>query len=162
MVTYEWCRVPGGKFLGYVDDVENHIKMFAFGPSHSRLCRNFAVLLFRHKKAGKMNTLRYRMANEENKELFEKFGHYKRGNIINDNNTSVKTVKEKYEEDRIIREEENKVKEQLMEQNKLEESFDKFMTKTDENGNIYIYGIKLIKIYKNKGDKNEETFDGNI
>lgn len=155
MITYEWCRIEGGKYLGYVNDEQNHIKMIAIGPSHSRLCHNFATLLYRNKKYSKLCATRYIMAAEENKELFEKYGHYKRGGIINDNNT-IGTVKEKREALRLEREEMNKVKEELMKQNQLEESFDKFTSETKENGDIYIYGIKLVKVYKSKkGDENE-------
>lgn len=162
MVTYEWCRIGGNRFLAYCNDEANKVKMIAIGGSHNRICHNFAMLLYRTNKYSKLSPSRFIMASEENKELYEKFGHYKRGGIINDNNTIIKTVKEKREEARIEKEEENKVKEQLLEQNKLEESFDKFITKTDEKGNIYIYGIKLVKIYKNKENNNEEDISSNI
>ena len=59
----------------------------------------------------------------------------------------------------VEREEIDKIKCQLLEQNRLEESFDRFTTETNENGDILVYGIKLVKVYKNKGDKNEETSD---
>ena len=156
MVTYEWCRLPDGQFLGYVNDEPNHIKMIAIGGSHSRLCHNFAMILYKNKKWSKLSSTRYIMAAEENKELFEKFGHYKRGGLINDNNVIIKTVKERREEARIEKEKNDKVKNELLEQNKLEESFDRFTSETKENGDIYVYGIKLVKVYKcKKGDENE-------
>lgn len=156
MITYEWCRLPDGQFLGYVNDEPNHIKMIAIGGSHSRLCHNFAMILYKNKKWSRLSSTRYIMAAEENKELFEKFGHHKRGGLINDNNVIIKTVKEKREEARIEREQNDKVKNELLEQNKLEESFDKFTSEIKENGDIYIYGIKLVKVYKcKKGDNNE-------
>jgi len=156
MVTYEWCRLGDGRYLAYANDEQNHIKMIAVGPSHSRICHNFATLLYRNKKYSKMCSTRFIMASEENKELLEKYGHYRRGGIINDNNTLV-TVKQKREELKIEQEKINKVKEELIEQNKLEESFDRFTTETNENGDILVYGIKLVKVYKNKkGEQNEK------
>ena len=50
MITYEWCRLPNNQFLGYVNDEQNHIKMIAIGGSHTRLCHNFAMILYKNKK----------------------------------------------------------------------------------------------------------------
>ena len=159
MITYEWCRIENGKYLGYVNDEQLHIKMIAIGPSHTRLCHNFSTLLYRSNKYNRISPNRFVMAMEENKELYDKFKEYKRGGFINDNDMIIKTVKEKREEARVEREEIDKIKSQLLEQNRLEESFDRFTTETNENGDILVYGIKLVKVYKNKGVKNEETSD---
>lgn len=149
MITYEWCRLPTGGFLAYANDDICHCKMITFGSSHQRICHNFAVMLWKSKKLGAIQSRRFIMAQDENKELYNKFGQYKRGKIIKDK-IKIKTSAEAKVERQLKEEADNKLKDELLRQKEIEESFDRYITETNDNGDVLIYGVKLIKIYKTK------------
>lgn len=162
MITYEWARLPDNRgFVAFANDTLFNVKMFTFGISHDKIRRNFAIILKHSGKTNGINAGRFLMAGDSNPDLIEKFGQYRRGGILK-GECSIQSAAEKRQIRLEQKKEDDKIKEDLFKQKELEESFDRFITKTDENGNIYIYGIKLIKTYKNKENNNEEDISSNI
>ena len=147
MVEYEWARTTDGRFIAYCHDTTYNKKMVVMGNSHKTLCHNFATLLYRHKVTHRMNSSRFIQAMEPNSEILEKYGDIRRGKFILDKEEII-TVKEKREIAKQEKAERDNLAQSLIERDNMEKQFDSFIHKIDEEGNICIYGIKLIKKYK--------------
>lgn len=147
MVEYEWARTTDGRFIAYCHDTTYNKKMVVIGNSHKAICHNFAILLYRHKVTHRMNSSRFIQAMEPNIEILEKYIDVRRGKFILDKEEIV-TVKEKRELAKRQKEERDNLAQSLIENYDNEKQFDSFMHKIDNDGNICIYGVKLIKKYK--------------
>lgn len=147
MVEYEWARTTDGRFIAYCHDTTYNKKMVVVGNSHKTICHNFAVLLYRHKVTHRMNSSRFIQAMEPNSEILERYSDIRRGKFILDKEEIV-TVKEKRELAKQQKEERDNLAQSLIENYDNEKQFDSFMHEIDDEGNICIYGIKLIKKYK--------------
>ena len=147
MVEYEWARTADGRFIAYCHDTTYNKKMVVIGNSHKTICHNFATLLYRHKVTHRMNASRFIQAIEPNTEILEKYIDVRRGKFILDKEEIV-TVKEKRELAKRQKEERDNLAQSLIENYDNEKQFDSFMHKIDNDGNICIYGVKLIKKYK--------------
>ena len=155
MITYEWARLPDGRgFIAYANDTMFNVRMIAFGTSHDRIRHNFAMTLRHSGKTNSINAGRFLMAGDSNSDLIEKFGQYRRGSILK-GECSIQSAAEKRQIRLEQKKEDDKIKEDLFKQKELEESFDKYFTETNEQGDILVFGVKLIKTYKTKRTNNE-------
>ena len=144
MIEYEWARLGDGRFIAYCHDTLYNKKMIAIGGSHNAICRNFAMMLFNNKISSRINERRFLQAVESNPELIDKYGNIKRGKILY-NEDDIVTIKEKREIAKQEKADKEKLAESLIELDNIEKQFDSFMHRVDDEGNICIYGVKLIK-----------------
>lgn len=145
-IEYEYI-FHNGRFIAYCHDTVYNKKMVVFGNSHTAICQNFAVLLYRKGIAPGMYRNRFIQAQQSNPTLIEKFGNLKRGGFL-DNNENVITAREIKAKNKKEQEDIDERAKQLIENDNLEKQFDSFISKVTEDGTIEIYGIKLVKTYK--------------